>query len=36
MANPTTDDAVVGSGKSPELPATSKWVYFKGFSELSW
>ena len=32
----TTVEAVGGSGYEPLDPATSKWVYFKGFSEETW
>ena len=32
----TTVEAVGGSGYKPLDPATSKWVYFKGFSEETW
>jgi len=34
MARATTDEPVVGSGRPPDEPATSKWEYFKGFSEV--
>ena len=32
----TTVEAVGGWGYKPLDPATSKWVYFKGFSEETW
>ena len=36
MERATTVEAVGGSGYEPLDPATSIWVYFKGFSEESW
>ena len=36
LINYTYLEPVVGPGRSPDDPATSKWEYFKGFSEESW
>ncbi len=31
MTTATTELAVVGAGRLPEEPATSRWEYFRGF-----
>ena len=36
MARATTLDPVVGPGRLPLEPATSKWEYLSGLSDETW